>query len=151
MHWSVKKTSVIITIWIFWLIKTFRPVFLQGFFLKFRSYALRNLPLMHFWKCLNQQIFSWRLFSLRLACASRHPHLQKQDTRVQGSYFSGLSRGKVCSCRRPKNIKVDYLRSRGVFDGFCQRKLFYKNITFSENLWTFWIWYDHCTDMRFPA
>ena len=76
------------------------------------------------------------LIFITLSLRKPPPSLQKQDTRVQGSYFSGLSRGKVCSCRRPKNIKVDYLRSRGVFDGFCQRKLFSKKLTFSENLWT---------------
>ena len=140
MHWSVKKTSVIITIWIFWLIKTFRPVFLQGFFLKFRSYVLRNLPLMHFLKMLKSTNIFLTLIFITLSLRKPPPSLQKQDIRVQGSYFSGLSRGKVCSCRRPKNIKVDYLRSRGVFDGFCQRKLFSKKLTFSENLWTFWIW-----------
>ena len=123
-----------------WLIKNFSTSFSARILPQISFLRLRNLPLMHFLKMLKSTNIFLTLIFITLSLRKPPPSLQKQDIRVQGSYFSGLSRGKGCSCRRPKNIKVDYLRSRGVFDGFCQRKLFYKNITFSENLWTFWIW-----------
>ena len=97
-----------------WLIKNFSTSFSARILPQISFLRLRNLPLMHFWKCLHQQIFSWRLFSLRLACASRHPPFKNRTSAYRDHIFLGYHGVKAAVAAGLKTSKL-IIWDQGVF------------------------------------
>ena len=124
-----------------WLIKNFSTSFSARILPQISFLRLRNLPLMHFLKMLTSTNIFLTLIFITLSLRKPPTLTFKNRTPAYRDHiflgYHGVKSAVAAGLKISKLIIWD----QGVFlIGFCQRKLFSKNITFSENLWTFWIW-----------